>query len=102
MDVTVVVDEPDLAVVIVRGDVDIVTAPTLRAALATLDERDTDVAIDVAGVTFMDSTGLAILAAETRRERERGKRLHVRNPPASVLRLLRIAGLADLIEIDLT
>ena len=44
-------------IVHVEGEVDIVTAPELRAGLAPLEG---DVVVDLTGVEFLDSTGISV------------------------------------------
>lgn len=44
------------------GEVDVDTAPLVRAALVSLVERNKQVSVDLRGVSFLDSSGLAALA----------------------------------------
>lgn len=69
------IDAGDCAVVRVCGDIDISTAPGLRAAL---DRPDTDhMVVDLRGVAFLDSTGLGVLVGALKRLRRRGGSLKV-------------------------
>ena len=45
-----------------RGELDLVTVETLRAALDGIENTDRLV-LDLRGLTFMDSTGLQLLVA---------------------------------------
>jgi anti-sigma B factor antagonist len=46
----------------VRGDVDLASAPTLRRELRELlEQRGRRVVVDLSGVTYMDSSGIAVL-----------------------------------------
>jgi anti-sigma B factor antagonist len=56
-------DEGDVAVIVVAGDVDVATAPELRAALRSLPPGS-QVVVDLCETRFMDSSGLAVLLAE--------------------------------------
>jgi anti-sigma B factor antagonist len=49
------------AVVVASGEIDIATAPSLREALLTASRASTRVVLDLTGVTFLDSSGLAVL-----------------------------------------
>jgi anti-sigma B factor antagonist len=50
------------AIVVVAGEVDIATAPALRAAIdAVVADGASQVVVDLAGVRFMDSSGLNVL-----------------------------------------
>jgi anti-anti-sigma factor len=52
------------AVLTVSGEVDLATAPALQTALLAMVERGSDkVILDMAEVTFMDSSGLSALLA---------------------------------------
>ncbi|HWN34769.1 MAG TPA: STAS domain-containing protein [Pseudonocardia sp.] len=57
------VDAGGAVVVTAAGEVDLVTGPKLRAALAELLERPapTPVVVDLTTVTFLGSTGIAVL-----------------------------------------
>ena len=69
----------------VSGDVDVATAPALEAAL----DRTSIVCVDLAGVSFMDAAGLAVLL---RAHRDRVGGLSVRAPSRCVARLLALTG----------
>jgi anti-sigma B factor antagonist len=49
------------AVVVASGEIDVATAPTLREALLTASRASARVVLDLTGVTFLDSSGLAVL-----------------------------------------
>ena len=53
-----------VAIVQPRGELDLVTVGTLRAALDGIDNAERLV-LDLPGLTFMDSTGLQLLVALT-------------------------------------
>ena len=53
-------DAEGAAVIVVEGDIDIVTAPELRAELDSLVPGG-DVVVDLCETPFMDSTGLHVL-----------------------------------------
>jgi anti-sigma B factor antagonist len=77
----------------VTGEVDLSTADELRdAGTAALTPYGGTVRIDLAGVTFMDSTGLAALIAVYQHAGDR-HRVLVQNPRPNVQRLFEITGL---------
>lgn len=80
------------------GEVDAHTAPTLATAM--VDLPDGLVRIDMADVSFMDSSGLRVLMDATARAREAGGDLVVARPSAAVARLVEISGLADQLRLD--
>jgi anti-sigma B factor antagonist len=79
-------------IVTVRGEIDLVTAPLLRDALEGLGSR---VTVDLRQVTFIDSTGLAVLIAK--KATDAGEFRIVADGPA-VLRLFELTGLVDMLE----
>jgi anti-anti-sigma factor len=82
--------------VTVTGDLDLVTAPRLREHMgAQLEGRAEIILLDLAEVSFVDSTGLHALLDAAARDRDR---LRVVPSPA-LLRLLDIAGLHDQLPI---
>jgi anti-sigma B factor antagonist len=82
----------------VRGEIDAHTAPALAAAMMELPAGVATV--DVAGVSFMDSSGLRVLMEVATRAREGGGDLVVTNPTPGIARLVEISGLGDQLRID--
>ncbi|HSB85707.1 MAG TPA: STAS domain-containing protein [Ilumatobacteraceae bacterium] len=80
------------------GEIDAHTAPTLAAAM--LDLPSGVVRIDMADVSFMDSSGLRVLMEATARARDGGGDLVVARPSAPVARLVEISGLGEQLRID--
>ena len=78
------------------GDIDIGTADALRARMAELLGRGSKfIIVDLAGVSFFDSSGLKVLDEAQQDAAERGARLALACPPGRVLRLFEITGLDD-------
>ena len=88
----------DTATLAVTGDVDIVSAPSLREQLLRIDARN--VVVDLAGVTFIDSSGLGVLVAALKRAREAGGELTLRSPSRPTRKVLDITGLSQLVTIE--
>lgn len=76
-----------------EGEIDAHTAPALAEAMADLPAGD--VTVDVAGITFMDSSGLRVLVEVSSRVRHAGGALILRHPAAAVRRVVEISGLQD-------
>jgi anti-sigma B factor antagonist len=77
---------------VVRGDLDYGSADRLRLAAADVAGSGT-LELDLSGVPYMDSTGIAaILGIHSARERAGGA-LHVVAASPQVERLLRITGI---------
>jgi anti-sigma B factor antagonist len=84
------------AIVRVKGELDAYSAPSLEDLGANLlAEGVTEIVLDLAGTSFLDSSGLrAILTLHRRIENDRGE-LALGNPSEPVLRLLEITGLTE-------
>jgi anti-sigma B factor antagonist len=94
---TVAVERPadDIAVVRVDGEVDMVTAPALESqVVALLGEKPRVLVIDLTGVRFFSSAGLAVLAL-AHREADEGTELRVVANDSAVLRPLELTGLTE-------
>jgi len=89
-----VISEGAARVVAASGEVDLATAPRLRAAIDEAIEGGSGrVVIDLAEVTFMDSTGLVALVGALRRLTAAGRELHVTCPAGPVRRLFELTRL---------
>ncbi len=86
---------PDVAVLDVRGEIDLGTAPALREALLPLLERETGpVVVDLSEIEFMDSIGLHVLVDTLRRLEPQNRRFAIVCREGGHLhRLLALVGL---------
>ena len=82
-----------------RGELDLATASELSEQLGRAERDGSVVVVDLRGLEFMDSTGVALLANADRRARERGGRLVVVRGGRQVQRLLELTGLDRCLEI---
>jgi len=88
------------AVVAVRGEIDLSSAPELRSSLLKqASEGRTMLVIDLSGVTFIDSTGLSVLLSGMKRLREAGGDLLLVIADPQILRVFEITGLTGLFRI---
>ena len=86
--------------VTLSGELDASTASALYDKLSDLEVEDTrNVVLDLAQVTFMDSTGLAVIVTEHKRLQHSDGSLTIFSPPSSVRRLFEITGLTTLLDI---
>ena len=97
MDLTLAVDEvAGRAVVRVGGDVDIDTAPSLRALVSELlAQGRRDLVVDVSAVDFIDSTGLGVLVGSLKDAQRLDGTLELICTQRRMLSLLRLAGLDE-------
>jgi anti-sigma B factor antagonist len=77
--------------VVVHGDIDIAGGPILDAVLGEREQMG-HLVIDLADVSFIDSSGLRSLLGASRRAQARGHSVLLRNPGPEVIRLLEITG----------
>jgi anti-anti-sigma factor len=93
--------EADQVVLILTGELDPHTAPSLRQALdRTVGDTTTVVVFDLGGVTFVDSSGLRVIIAAHKLMDDRHGRLVLRDPSDTTRRILDITGLSDRIEVE--
>ena len=81
--------------VALRGEIDAHSAPLVADHFSTLPTGDDDIVIDMAEVSFMDSSGLRVLLDLHQRAGDAGRRLVLRTPSQSVAKLLEVSGLSD-------
>ena len=86
--------ESSRALVQVKGEVDVATAPVLEQRLSELvDSGVREIVLDVAELTFVDTTGLATLVRTAQRLGPDAGRLSLRAPRPNVRKTLEITGL---------
>ena len=89
------------AVVTVRGEIDVASAPELRLRLHELCTSDTAaVAVDLRAVTFMDSSALGVLVGALRRSRENETDFRLVIDSPRLLKIFEITGLTSVFEIS--
>ena len=81
------------AVLVLSGELDAYAADHLMAAIDRIDSSATAVDLDVAGVSFVDSSGLRVLLKAN--ERVSGSGTILRHAQPSLLRLLELTGLLE-------
>jgi anti-anti-sigma factor len=83
-------------VVAAHGQIDLYSAGIFQTALAEAVEAGyLDVTTDLTGVNFIDSTGLAVLAALSKRLRLLGGTLSIVSADETLGRVFELAGLAQ-------
>lgn len=88
----------------VAGEVDMATAPLLDAALAECLAANgaRPVILDLAAVTFMDSTGLRVVIGAHKALLSQGADLRVANARQNVAKAFRITGLDKVVTLTTT
>jgi anti-sigma B factor antagonist len=93
-------DEAGWTVLEVVGEVDLSSAPLLRARIEELLHLGSRrLVVDLRGVGFMDSSGLSVLVASMKRMKEAGGELTVACPSESILKVFTVTGLDRLFVI---
>jgi len=82
-------------VVALGGELDLVDAAGVAAALVTVAARSPEIIVDLAALEFIDSSGVAALARGRKLARHAGGDLLLAAPQQQVLRVLAITRLID-------
>jgi anti-sigma B factor antagonist len=91
------------ALVVIAGELDLATVPRVNGALAAEPVAGARaVVIDLAGVTFMDSTGLSALIELDRALAARSGRLVLACPEGPARLLFDVTGVAELLALHPT
>ncbi|MHA6780841.1 STAS domain-containing protein [Pseudonocardia saturnea] len=91
---------PGTAVLTVAGEVDTITAAHLGVALGRLLDEPADVlVVDLTGITFLASSGLAVLIQAASRADGTGRRLRLVASGRQVRRPLEITGTDQLFDL---
>jgi anti-sigma B factor antagonist len=92
--------DDDRHVVGVSGEIDLFTAPDLKAALAeAIDAGRTRIVVDLSETTFLDSTALGVLIGTVKRLRSREGRLTLVNTDVNIAKTFEITGLDQIFTI---
>ena len=88
-------------VITVRGEVDLYTSPDLRSAIMkAVTKTEANIAVDLAAVEYMDSSGVATLVEGFKRAHEQSKTFTLVAPSESVMKVLQLAKLDGIFEIS--
>lgn len=97
-----IVSEPgtERARIRLNGELDLSNAPAFARRLAELEARAPELLeIDLRGLTFMDSSGLAELFDANRRAREEDRRMVVVKDHGPIERVLNLARVEDVMNV---
>ena len=87
------------AVVVLRGELDVTEAASVAASLSVVATSGRDVIVDLAGLEYIDSSGLAALVLARQQARRAGYDLLLAAPQQQVLRMLAITRLIDVFAV---
>lgn len=91
----------DVTIFEINGEVDLHSAPQLRSELNSYSDSQEKplLLVDMAGVSFIDSTGIGVLVGALKRARERGGALAFCHAQNRVRRVFEITGLLKAIPL---
>lgn len=93
LDITTRMDG-DVCSIVLKGEVDVYTAPGLKEKLVSAIEGGCrNVIVDMQEVGFIDSSGLGVLVSALRRARERDGVVRIVCSRDNILKIFRITGL---------
>jgi anti-sigma B factor antagonist len=84
----------------VRGEIDLASAPALERELRDAERPARRVVLDLAGLEFIDSTGIHVLVDAQRRAEINGHQLVLKHVPAQAERLFSLTGIKPRFSID--
>ena len=90
-----VIPDGEITVVMAKGELDLAVRDELRRVLTPLTGQ---VAVDLGGVSFIDSSCVGVLAGEATRLRSNGGDLRLRAPSSAARIVLDMTGLGDWVE----
>ena len=78
------------------GELDLATVPELDSVLARAESTDAkEIVVDLSGLEFVDSTGIALLVKAARRSRMNGGRLRLLRGTGQVERVMTLCRLHE-------
>jgi anti-sigma B factor antagonist len=87
-------------VIVVRGELDLFTAPELRERLHEhVERRGEDLVVDLSGCAFVDASGCQALLSAARRLQARGAQLAIVSPEPANARVFTVMGLDELFPV---
>jgi anti-sigma B factor antagonist len=90
-------------VVSLHGPLDMAASHLIaRQLLELLSEPIRTITLRLGAVTFIDSSGIGVLTIARTHAHQRGIRFYLQSVPPTVLAVLRVAGMVDFFDLDLT
>ncbi len=95
-------EEGGVSVVALSGDVDLDSSPRVRSALLDCVATKSGVLVDMSGVSYIDSSGVASLVEAFQNARKTGKRFALVEVSDAAMRVLELARLDKVFSIHAT
>jgi anti-sigma B factor antagonist len=90
----------DLLAVVPSGELDLASVGQLADVLREAEQRQLDVQLDLGELTFMDSTGLALLIELAQDARANGWNLRMTDPSPAVARVVAMTRTESALGLD--
>lgn len=102
MNLSIEVDEQnDDYLVTLNGEIDVYTAPNLKDKLLNYTEKEgKHIQVDLAGTTYLDSTGLGVFINAYKSSEAHGSQLELINANERIVRLFNVTGLNEIIHVS--
>ena len=84
----------------VSGELSFVTIPSLAPSYNDIFNDNTNIVIDLGGVTRADSAGVALLIEWQREAMQHKQTLRFEHVPAQILAIARVSGVDELLSLD--
>ena len=92
--------DEDRHVIAIAGEIDLFTAPDMKAALiGAIDAGKTRIVVDLSQTSFLDSTALGVLIGAIKRLRTRNGALTIVNTEQTIAKTFEITGLDQIFTI---
>jgi anti-sigma B factor antagonist len=92
--------DADTATVALRGEIDVATVDQVRVALTdAIASRPRAIVVDLADLSFIDSTGLGALIFGFQRARDADIAFRLARPTRGVRQVLVLSGLLEVVEL---
>ena len=96
-----ILSENGTAVAVLKGEIDHHSAKSAREQLDSfiITMQPDVLAIDLSGISFMDSSGIGLIMGRQKLMKECGGSLEVRGPQPGIRRVLRLSGIERIVKI---
>ena len=95
-------NENGAAIARLRGEIDHHSAKSMRSELDKyiINFRPPSLAMDMSGITFMDSSGIGLILGRSKLLKECGGSLEIRGAQPYIRRVLKLSGIGRIVRIS--
>jgi len=95
-----IISNPEPNLLVLQGEIDLHASPRVRhAAAQLLEQQQPRILVDLSGVTYMDSSGIAVLIETMQRAQSYGGQLALFGVPPRVRTVFEIAQLDQVLNL---